>query len=176
MKKIVFLIIFVFSLFSLFACGEQTPIIIIKLNPSLDTIEVGTQYIDYGAKANYGLIDLEVIVLETNIDVQTVGVYHIIYEATYNNITKTIKRIVTVIDETPPVLKLNPGIDTILLGEIWIDEGVEVFDNSNNEVIINIFGEVLNEIGEYIITYEAIDQSLNKSYIIRYVHVVENND
>jgi hypothetical protein len=175
MKKIMFILTILSSLWILISCTNQTPDIQIELNKSLDTIEIGSDYFDYGAKAYYGLINLEVEVIENNIDTFQLGTYYIIYQARYNSISKTVKRVITVVDQTKPVITLNPGIDTIMLGELWIDEGVEVFDNSNQEVVVNIYGEVMNEIGEYKITYEAIDPSLNKSYLIRYVHVIENN-
>jgi xanthosine utilization system XapX-like protein len=79
-----------------------------------------------------------------------------------------------VIDQTPPVLTLNLGIDTILVGEEWIDESATVIDNSNEAIEIVVTGSVNTSVaGTYEITYTATDSSGNTSSIKRFVTVYE---
>lgn len=146
----------------------------IYLNPGVDTIEIHSDYLDPGATSSYGFLDLEPVVKSSNLDTKKVGVYEIIYVVTYNNLEKEIKRIITVVDQTPPVLSLNPGVDTILLGQEWTDGYVEASDNSGVLPVITVFGFVDVDIpGVYIITYTAEDQSGNESSIKRYVEVID---
>ena len=167
-------IIFIW-LFILSGCtlSEGADRISIKLNPGIDTVEIGSSYTDPHATASYGLRKLEVTVIFNDVDTQTLGVYEIIYAASYESYTKTMKRIVTVIDETPPTLTLNPGIDTIFPGDEWVDEGVSAFDLSGDEVIITVVGSVLDEPGRYEIEYIGEDSSGNVAKIVRVVTVLE---
>jgi len=91
----------------------------------------------------------------------------------HRDLVQTLVRIVTVVDETPPVLSLKPGIDTITVDETWVDEGIQATDNSQEELEIVVQGEVLPIVGIYEITYRVLDSSGNVSTIKRYVHVIE---
>ena len=145
----------------------------IELNPGIDTVEVNTEFIDAGATATLGRTTHRVTILENTVDVTTVGTYHIIYQTVYHDTVKTLTRKVDVVDQTPPVIELNPGVDTIIRGEIWEDAGVTVTDNSELDVTVTVSGNVINTIaGEYVITYTATDAFGNTSEITRYVHVV----
>ncbi len=176
MKKIV-LLIAVILLITLTGCFEQSEDkLIIGLNPGVDTIEVGDTFIDNGAHANYVFKTLYPTVESSDVNTDQVGVYSIIYEISYLEFSKTITRIVTVIDETPAVLTLNPGVDTVVIGHDWIDAGIQVEDNTNHDVSITVIGEVdINIAGEYLITYLVTDENGNASSIIRYVTIIELN-
>lgn len=172
MKKIVTLLTLLLSIFLSSCQAPSAEFIVIKLNQSIDTIEIGTNYQDPGAIAKYGLRDLNVKVISNNVNTDVLGTYEIVYEATHNNFIKTMKRIVTVIDETPPVIILNPGIDTIYTDETWVDQGVLVTDLSGGNITVTQSGNVLSTPGEYIITYQATDESGNVSTKARYVNVI----
>jgi len=174
MKKIAFLLMMILIL-TLTACIEQSADkLIIGLNPGIDTIEIGDEFIDAGAHANYVYRTLEPIILSSDVNPNEIGVYTIVYQISYLDYTKTITRIVTVVDETPPILALNPGVDTIIKGQEWVDSGVDVQDNSNQNVSIEVLGEVnINTPGEYMMTYVATDENGNTSSVIRYVTVLE---
>ncbi|OHE29244.1 MAG: hypothetical protein A2Y45_03735 [Tenericutes bacterium GWC2_34_14] len=144
-----------------------------ELNPGVDTIEINDTFIDAGAQAKYGLKNLEVITISNNVNTTQIGVYEIIYQTTHRDLVQTLVRIVTVVDETPPVLSLKPGIDTITVDETWVDEGIQATDNSQEELEIVVQGEVLPIVGIYEITYRVLDSSGNVSTIKRYVHVIE---
>jgi hypothetical protein len=167
------LLILIGILFLLTGCVEPNPNLIqMTLNSSIDTIEVGSNYQDPGASARYGVLVLDVSTDQSMLDTSNVGVYEITYTATHKNFSKTIKRIVTVIDTTPPIITLNPGIDTIFEGETWIDEGVTVFDHSEGEIEVLVIGAVGHLSGVYEITYQASDIYGNQSSIKRFVYVI----
>jgi hypothetical protein len=146
----------------------------ISLNPGVDTIQINDDYQDPGAVAHYGFIDLTPIVENNNLDSSELGTYEITYLVTYKDLEKRLTRYVTVVDEIAPVLSLNIGLDTIILGDSWIDAFVTAFDNSLVTPLIIVSGEVDSNIaGEYIITYTATDDSGNSNSIIRYVNVID---
>ncbi|MBU1143861.1 MAG: DUF5011 domain-containing protein [Firmicutes bacterium] len=172
MKKMTWIISLLLILF-LSSCQEPSAeFIVIQLNSGVDTVEIGTNYIDPGATAKYGLRNLEVQVISNTVDTQVLGTYEIIYQATHDNFIKTTKRMVTVIDETPPLIVLNPGLDTIYLDETWVDAGVVVTDASNGNITITQTGTVSSSPGEYRITYIATDESGNVSTKVRFVNVI----
>lgn len=145
----------------------------IALNPGVDTVEVGTEFIDAGATAFYESTELTVTVSETTVDIDTVGLYYIMYQATHDEQTIEIIRFVIVIDSTPPVVSLNPGIDTIKVGDEWIDAGITAEDNYDETVSVTVLGEVdTDTVGTYTITYLAFDEMGNTTTIRRIVDVI----
>lgn len=144
-----------------------------ELLPGHDTIDINEGHIDQGAEAYYGLKRLDVIVLSNNVDSSKEGVYEIIYQTTHRELVQTLVRKVTVKDQTPPQATLNPGIDTIMLGDVWHDAGITTFDNSGGDVEIEVLGAVLAEIGRYTIIYRITDPSKNVTEITRIVYVID---
>jgi hypothetical protein len=178
LRKLLLTISFI-SVFILSACSsfytKDPETLRISLNPGIDTVEVNSDFIDSGASATLEGKDHSVEVIKNNVDITKVGLYEIIYQTTYSDNTLEIKRFVDVIDTTPPLISLIPGIDTIEKNSLWHDYGVSVSDNSNLDVTIVTEGYVTtSQIGEYQITYTAIDAQGNESSIIRYVHVIDN--
>lgn len=172
MKKIQ-LIIFILTAILLTGCTElSVNYLVFELNPGVDTIEINEQYVDNGAYASYGFKEVVVTVIENTIDSTTIGEYEIVYQAVYKDLVQTLVRKVTVVDETPPQLTLKPGVDTIVLGDTWIDASVDVYDESNQDVTLLVIGEVQNEVGSYEIIYQATDASGNISRISRIVYVI----
>ncbi len=177
MKKILFIGLFI-GLLTVVGCsiGKNTTLRM-TLQPGIDTIEINGDYVDPGAKATFGLLNVEVTVASSDLGISALGTYSIVYEASYGDQTKTISRYVTVIDDTAPQLSLNPGIDTILIGETWIDGGVTVIDNSLSSIVPTVIGQVNEQIvGDYEITYRATDASGNQNQITRIVHVIDDNE
>ena len=147
--------------------------IVIQLKPGVDTVEVNTTFHDAGATAKATWMSLAVTVVENTVDVTTTGIYHIVYECEYQGIVKQVERIVAVIDETPPVVTLNAGVDTILKNGTWTDAGVSATDNDGKAVTIDVIGEVLPQyVGEYLIQYVVTDTTGNVTIAVRYVNVV----
>lgn len=176
LRKTIIAILFILIL-TLSSCSYiQDPAqLSIELNPGIDTLEINSSFIDAGAKAYLdGQIYEEMIVIENTVDTTKVGLYKIVYRTSFRQYDKSITRYVNIIDKTPPQLYLQPGIDTIKLGETWVDAGILASDNSHQEIRITQSGQVINsQIGEYIITYRARDYYGNTSYISRYVSVIE---
>lgn len=162
------------SIFILSSCVEPSlDYLEFDLNPGIDTIELNGLYQDPGATAHYGFKVLTVEVMTNTVDVTTIGVYEIIYQTTYGDLTQTLKRVVTVVDETPPIMTLNPGVDTVVVGTAWEDAGVMITDNSGLPIDLEIIGEVGNDSGVYIVTYLATDAYGNQAKIERVVYVIE---
>ena len=87
--------------------------------------------------------------------------------------TTEVTRNVTVVDTTAPSIFLQPGVDTVSLGEQWIDSGVLGNDNFTDDVVIDVSGVVnINVSGTYEIIYTMSDASNNTSSISRYVTVL----
>lgn len=145
-----------------------------SLNPGVDTVEVGSEFIDAGAIAFYLDTPLTVRVKTSTLDMDTVGLYYIVYEATHEDKVIELVRVVVVIDTTPPEVSLNLGIDTVKVGTEWIDAGVIANDNYSEEVSVTVLGEVdIDTVGTYVITYLVYDELGNTASIIRIVDVIE---
>jgi hypothetical protein len=170
-KTVLIVLMFTASLFFQ-ACGFDTTFVF-ELNPGVDTVEIHTLHIDTEATARAGRRILDVKVVSNSVDTSKIGVYEIVYETTYLEETYTLSRFVTVVDETPPVITLNPGIDTIFINETWVDASVTVFDNSLGEVFLEVLGEVdITKVGVYEVHYIARDESGNTASIVRFVNVI----
>ncbi len=145
----------------------------IMLNPGVDTIEVFSDFTNSGATAKYGDETIQVLVVEENLNTDLVGAYYIKYQAVKNDLVAEAIRIVVVIDSTKPTMTLKAGIDTVSLGEAWIDSGVNVTDNYDQNISASVSGYVdINIIGTYVLTYLAIDNAGNQCRIIRVVNVM----
>lgn len=174
MRKLLLILLMFLSVVVITGCTELSlDYLVFELRPGVDTIELNDTHIDQGATASYGFKTVTVTVIENNVDITHIGVYDIIYQAVYKDLIQTLVRKVTVVDQTPPVLTLKPGIDTILLGDTWVDAGIEYDDESIDGVTIDIIGEVLNASGRYEIIYQVTDSSGNQSQITRIVFVIE---
>jgi hypothetical protein len=87
--------------------------------------------------------NLSVNVVDGEVDTFTLGMYTITYEATYESETYRLVRHVYVIDETPPVLELNPGVDTLVAGTYEIIYSAT--DSSDNEGQVSRFVVVMDQ-------------------------------
>lgn len=171
MKYRIITLVFIFFLAGCSLITEDQ--LSLTLNPGIDTVEINTIFSDAGAKARVGIQKIDTEVIKNEVDLSQIGSYHIVYEAKYNDKSYYITRIVNVIDETPPVISLNPGIDTIKINKEWIDAGVTVYDNSLKNCQAKTLGIVdTTTEGEYEIIYIATDPSGNETRISRFVSVI----
>lgn len=139
----------------------------IQLGQGIDTITLGDKWVDGGLSE---LDDYLYVVVNKDIDINRPGHYTILYDI-YNldQLLTTIKRIVTVIDESPPIkIELNPGISTILVGETYIEAGIS-FNQGTLEIISNVNTRVA---GTYKVLYQVRVGDITYE-ITRYVHVIE---
>jgi len=169
-------LLIIFLLLTMISCVDirDPQTLTLELNPGVDTVEINSDHNDAGANARLEGEAYPVEVINNNFDITQVGTYRITYQTTFGDRTLQVTRYVDVIDETPPTITLNPGVDTILINTQWLDAGVAVTDNSDLDVTIEINGQVSpTQIGEYQIIYTATDANGNEASIIRYVHVVE---
>lgn len=146
--------------------------ITVKLKAGNDTVEINTSWIDAGAVI---VIDDEERAMSTTdtVDESTIDLYSITYQYLYLGETYSITRFVVVVDQIAPVLTLNLGIDTVILGNSWVDAGVNASDNSLSTPTIVVTGTVnTSVVGTYPVTYTATDSVGNSFSIVRYVTVV----
>ena len=167
-------LVIVIFLMMLVSCNVDPSKVSIVLNPGVDTVEVNSDFTDAGATGTVNDREVRTKVISNTVDLTTVGTYQIVYEVMYWTVTKQVTRMVEVIDETPPVGVLNPGIDTVKVGSTWTDAGIQASDNSLGDVQISVSGTVNTNIkGEYHVTYLLEDPSGNQTTVIRYVFVYE---
>ncbi len=171
-RIIIFFLVIIFSIIFI-GCNAKIDDIDFYLNPGIDTITLDSEYEDPGVTAKVFGLKRSTEVLENTVDTSQIGTYYITYKFEYKEFYFELTRIVVVIDETPPVLNLNPGIDTIKVGQIWVDAGVSIDDNIENDTIVIVSGNVDTATrGSYIITYTATDSTGNSSTITRIVNVI----
>jgi len=127
------------------------PIIpILTLNPSIDTLFEGESWVDYGCSAIYDDVTYTCFI-ETNNIKNIAGNYEVIYyypDSDGNNvyITRKVKVLPNIIKES---LVLNPGIDTILVGDDWIDSGC----SPSSSCIVESNNIDINNAGIYQVIY-----------------------
>ena len=174
-SKGLLLILLLMVTFVFAGCTENTSIDF-YLNESVDTISVGETYDDPGVTAIINGFDYHTEVTENTVDTSETGIYHITYTLHHLDRTLTLTRVVTVIDDTPPTITLNPGKDTLTTGETWTDASVEVTDNTEGPIDIDIIGSVdTSTPGTYEITYVATDDYENQNHLTRIVTVLDDS-
>jgi hypothetical protein len=147
----------------------------IKIKDGIDTVELNGVFVDAGAFATINeTVMRRVKVVYNDVDVSSIGIYRIVYETTYQEVTKQAIRYVVVVDQQPPEIVINPGIDTIFKNGTWIDAGAIATDNSKTTPNIIVEGSVMTSIlGTYVVTYTATDVYGNTSVAYRYVKVID---
>lgn len=146
------------------------------------TVELNSLYNDLGviAKDPTGaLIDTVDILIKSNnepvikVDTSSLIQYKITYTATYQGVTSTVIRTVTVKDTTPPVLTIPGNIE---IGINSVENfnaltGVITTDNSLKTPTLVVSGTLSKIPGTYSITYTSTDGSGNKTVKVRTIKV-----
>ena len=133
--------------------------------------EVGTPFEDPGVH----YLDDHSLTVSGDVNVQKLGSYDLSYyvEDSLGQRSITLTRTVIVKDTTPPFIELNPGLDTIYVGEDHQDGGVSVSDNYDPDPALTVENDVdTSTPGQYEIQYIAEDSSGNTSTSKRIVHVI----
>lgn len=147
---------------------------------ALDTIYVGGTHVDLGAEAA-DILDGTLtgnIGTTSTLDANKIGVYTITYSVTDSrNNTGTIKRLVTVLDTTAPVISLI-GADTVKQEVLvpYADLGSTITDNHDDLTTITVVTTSepnVEKEGLYKYTVCATDQSGNTTCITRIVDVAD---
>lgn len=167
-------LIFVLFLLLLTGCKKQD-IIITTLNEGYDIITVNTSWKDSGCVLSVNdEINYDMAIDDNGISTSQLGEYEVVYKMEFREIIYTCIRIVKVIDDVAPIVSLNVGIDTIVVGEEWIDSFVTATDNFDEDLTIIIFGYVIpDSVGRYVIVYQVTDDSMNIAEVTRVVNVIE---
>lgn len=165
--------IFIIFAFLLTGCYADASITF-ELREGVDTVAVGSVYEDPGVIAEVNGMDYHTEVTENTVDTSEPGIYRITYSLTHFDHTETLTRIVTVIDDTPPDITINPGTDTVIVGDTWHDARVTVEDATGEDVTVETRGSVdTTTAGTYTITYVATDEYGNESRATRIVTVID---
>ena len=94
----------------------------------------------------YDSFDLEVsVVVEGVVDIGTVGTYILTFNAedAEGNEAIEVARTVHVVDTTAPILTLIGDAEVELdFGSAWVDPGVEVEENTIEQLQVSVTGEV----------------------------------
>jgi len=113
--------------------------------------------------------------IQNNVNTQALGDYTVVYVAKDARTSTVLKRVVHIVDDTPPVLKLNGDSFVRIAHESYYKErGATAVDGVDGKVVVSITGKVDNrKIGYYNIVYHAKDKAGNKAKIARRVEVVD---
>lgn len=173
MKRLLMLLVGI-PILLLTSCDNRDPnSLTMTLNPSVDTIEVGSAYINPHVAVTLGNASYPYEITENTLDVSQVGRYHITYKAEYGGVVREITKTIDVIEQPTLILSLNPGTDTIHVGDDYNDPGVTITKSSDQpiELVISNPVDTTTE-GTYIIEYIATDVDNTTSTITRYVTVL----
>jgi len=151
---------------------------VITLNGSASvTVECHTSFTDPGATASDACDASVPVTASGSVDVNTVGTYTIVYNASDdsgNNAT-AVTRTVHVVDTTKPVITIT-GADplTVECHTSFTDPGATANDSCAGSVSVTSTNNVnVNVPGSYSVTYSATDASGNTQTATRTVNVVD---
>jgi len=162
----------------------------ITINPNEESNYVQSKSITITARDNVEVSSLKYVIIKdnvrgeeivvngtsTNITLNETGEYKIEVTAidNSNNIETKLSGIYK-IDRIPPIITVPEDsiVKVTEVGTYNLEEGVEVRDNSNEEVSLTVSGSLSARVGEYEITYTAKDTAENTTTIKRIIKVVE---
>ena len=158
-----------------------SPIIILN-GDYIEYVEVNEIYKEKGAqaKSSTGEILNNISILKkyqnreiSEIQTTSLNTYDIIYSTTDNGKTTTATRTVIVRDTIPPIITLpvETNLTTKQVAGYNLMDGVIINDNYDENVTTTIDSSLSNLPGKYVITYEAIDHSGNKTTERRIINV-----
>ena len=153
--------------------SDNTPKI--KLNGTDNMVlEYEEYYRDPGYNVTVDGYDDNVTV-EGSVDIYTLGDYIITYtlKDDEGNILEVKTRTVSIVDLTDPTANILVGVDTISIGEVWIDSGVLMSDNYDTDLTVEVTSDLDNTTeGTYEIEYKVLDSEGNYVKVTRFVNVV----
>ncbi len=115
------------------------------------------------------------ITVSGNIDTKTYGKQYLTYTSIDSSgNTSQIQRCVVVQETTPPTLSLKGSAAYVRIGDEYVEEGYQAFDNIDGDISsgVSVTGLLdTNTTGVYTLTYTATDSSLNTVTQTRVVYV-----
>lgn len=171
--------------------GGDPVITLIGDSEIVTELELVNSYIEQGATAfdaEDGDLTGSIEIGGDEVDTSILDTYIVTYDvvdSSMNN-AEQVQRTITVQDTTKPIITLNiePPFDAnvvLIKGfDIYIEVGATISDNNkflNGDPVNNIVSSINpNQIGVYIVTYNAVDPSGNiADQVIRIVSIVEGN-
>lgn len=140
------------------------------------TIEATSDFIDWTALVQNAYDNsqwYDVFVATDSVNYHQVGTYMVkltITDRSNNRFSRTFN--VTVQDTLAPEVTLRPSVDTIPVGETYLDQKVKVSDGTDTVTVVS--GEVDTRVaGTYILTYTVTDSVGNQTVVTRYVTVFD---
>lgn len=137
----------------------------------------GVEYQELGAIAR-DQHDGEVeVTVYSGVNVHQVGDYRVFYTATdLSGNSASLTRIVSVTDQTSPELTLHGQNEIDIPFKVTYQEpGARAVDNVDGKLEVTISGSVdTSNVGQYTLTYSAIDEAGNESTLTRRVNVIDS--
>lgn len=168
MRKIIPILALIFFLTS---CGKTTPETI--LTPGNDTVAQFEEYIPQTCFLSTSEGSYQMAIDENTVDTEVLGTYYVKYTYTFDEVKYTSTRMVFVTDQTSPNVELNPGIDSVKIGDQWIDSSVTYSDDDTVLDLKTDSSVDTSTAGTYVVTYTVTDSSGNTKTIYRHVTVTE---
>ena len=114
---------------------------------------------------------------DSNIDSKKIGNYYIDYSLKIGGKTLHVRRIVKIIDDIAPIIKLKGNqITEMSINKEYKEPGFTAQDEYDGELTdkVEIIGEVdTTNYGEYVITYKVTDNSNNTTEVNRIVKIID---
>lgn len=142
--------------------GDQTtqtqttepPVYAYYLNPGVDTVIRGDSWEDAGLYININGEEI-IIYSDDDLDFMSEDPQLITYSFSLGEMLIEAVRYVSFIDRDDLTITINPGVDTIYVGQTWVDAGAEI--DTDHTILVD--GAVNNQLpGIYEITYYVQDQ------------------
>ena len=142
------------------------------------TLSYREKYEDAGViLKNANSKNLSKVKIENDIEPGKIGIYHVDYSLKLGSKTLKIRRNVKIIDDIPPVIKLNgKQIIEIKKGEEYKEPGYKATDEYDGDLTnkVEAIGEInTKEYGEQIIKYRVKDSSNNITEVNRIVKIID---
>lgn len=182
MKKIVFLGVFIVviigAIISMIGYKYYNEKPVLELHGDKEvTLLVGNEYNELGSSATVNKKDISKNVkIDSEINTKKVGKYEIKYKVKYHKKEYEITRIVNVIDNVKPVIKLKGNAVVITQGEKYVEPGYKAVDNYDGDITKNVIVKNninVKKVGDYKVLYTVKDSSNNEISVERKVIVNE---
>ncbi|MCK5917490.1 MAG: DUF5011 domain-containing protein [Cocleimonas sp.] len=146
----------------------------LSIKPKITTAESDSNHHDISQYYFEGTLFLN-IKLDLSVASPTLQVELEVADKSGNKIKKQFNYLLD--DEVPEIILTGKNPTVVIKGTKYIDAGATVLDNVDQNLMVTSTGSVdTSTLGKYMITYSAIDQQGNKTYITRNIYVIAEKD
>lgn len=140
-----------------------------------DTVECGSEWTDAGATVNDNFATGISATVSGAVDNENVGEYTVTYTGEdFDGNTDSDTRTVTVEDTTNPEVTITGEDVTMAVGDSYTDAGAAATDACDGSIDVTTSGTVdTDTVGEYTVTYAAVDGEGNEATATRTVTITE---